>query len=1145
MTGRITLVCSLLLSALVQTGVDAREEVVTRVPPALVTESLLEAKLTETDADPGLDGETKSRLVELYRRALSNLEELAANRTLAEAFAETTRTAPEQTLQIRERLDAAEHADPMEGIEVGLDTPISQIERQLKREQADRAAADAQRAELERQRAYQENRPAAIRHRLTAAQEEQEAIAAALQAELAGDTRSALLQARRWSLETRYLALSSEIQALDQELISLPMRLELLAGRRAEQSANTDRIEKRVEALQTLVNARRQAEAKQARADAQRMLEATRDMDPALGALARQNAALTDALADIVEQSDRLDAELLQAERLAARTRANFERARTAKAIGVPTVGLGALLLEHRAALPDFEVYARRARALKRQIAAINLTHLRHLEEAERLTGPAVDREQGAAPLAGRALAGDASAAGAMWDDLMKQRRGLLGRQLEAEDRYLERLHKLQTTEERMLEAARNYDLFLTEQLFWLPTGARTRLTDIAKLPAELRLLLAPETWSELVEIIGEQVAMSPVFWLTLLLSAGLLWKRRVLIAAIRRTAAPLPDPGTNHFGHTLQAMLLTLSVAAPLPLVLGVTGWLLLAAPHGTELSLALGTSLVRIALVLYGLWVLRAICLPDGLATAHFDWADQDVRRLDRELRWLAWTLIPMIFVMRTALSLNPAEAGGLVTRIGLLFAALALGLFFYRVFHPKEGLLREQRKLPEAGLLYRAFPLWFPLLIAFPTMLLVLVWSGYIYTAHILSDAFAITLAMIAILVVMHALAARWLTLTHGRLAVQVALEQQRQADLAVIRQARSQATEAGDLAPSEFVDLDLETSSEHSLALLRIAIAFIAAIGFYLIWSRVFPALGILDEVTLWHRTVTQNGGQQSLPITLADLGMALLYLIITAVLARRLPALLNMILARRLEIASASRYTITTLTNYVIIAIGTVLALNTIGAQWSQLQWLVAALGVGIGFGLQEIVANFVSGLIILFERPIRVGDIVTVGDTDGVVTKIRIRATTIRNWDRKELVVPNKEFITGRLLNWSLSDQVTRLMVTVGVAYGTDVEKAHALMREAAEEHARVLDEPKPILTFEGFGDNSLTLVLRAYIDDLDHRLATITDLHKAIYRKFRQAGISIAFPQRDLHLDTREPLRIKLDDANPSSPPRDSTRQA
>jgi potassium efflux system protein len=158
-----------------------------------------------------------------------------------------------------------------------------------------------------------------------------------------------------------------------------------------------------------------------------------------------------------------------------------------------------------------------------------------------------------------------------------------------------------------------------------------------------------------------------------------------------------------------------------------------------------------------------------------------------------------------------------------------------------------------------------------------------------------------------------------------------------------------------------------------------------------------------------------------------------------------------------------------------------------------------------------------------------VGDIVTVGDTDGVVTKIQIRATTIRNWDRKELLVPNKEFVTGRLLNWSLSDQMTRVVVVAGVAYGSDVDKALALMREAAEEHEHVLDDPAPILSFEGFGDNSLTLILRAYLSSIDYRIATITDLHKAINRKFADAGIVIAFPQRDLHLDAARPLQVEL----------------
>lgn len=190
---------------------------------------------------------------------------------------------------------------------------------------------------------------------------------------------------------------------------------------------------------------------------------------------------------------------------------------------------------------------------------------------------------------------------------------------------------------------------------------------------------------------------------------------------------------------------------------------------------------------------------------------------------------------------------------------------------------------------------------------------------------------------------------------------------------------------------------------------------------------------------------------------------------------------------------------------------------------------MAALSVGIGFGLQEIIANFISGLIILFERPIRVGDTVTVGDTTGVVTRINIRATTITNWDRQELLVPNKEFITTRLLNWSLSDPIVRVVIPVGIAYGSDVSRAMELMIDAAKEHENVLDSPAPSVAFEGFGDNALSLYLRVFLPSMDNRMSTITDLHGAINRKFNDAAIAIAFPQRDVHLDTSGPIDIRL----------------
>jgi potassium efflux system protein len=255
------------------------------------------------------------------------------------------------------------------------------------------------------------------------------------------------------------------------------------------------------------------------------------------------------------------------------------------------------------------------------------------------------------------------------------------------------------------------------------------------------------------------------------------------------------------------------------------------------------------------------------------------------------------------------------------------------------------------------------------------------------------------------------------------------------------------------------------------------------------------------------------------VTLANLALAILIVVITFVVFRNGPGLLEMSVLQQLPFDASVRYAITTLFSYVIVMIGTIAACSTIGLQWSQIQWLATALTFGLAFGLQEMFANFVAGLIILLERPIRVGDIVTVDNVTGVVSRIRIRATSITNWDRKEYVVPNKEFITGRLLNWTLSDKVNRVVVEVGLAYGSDTNLALELLLKAANDHPLVLKDPAAIASFEGFGDNSLNLVLRAFLPSLDNRLQVITELHTTIDQLFREARLEIAYPQRDLHI--------------------------
>ena len=408
-----------------------------------------------------------------------------------------------------------------------------------------------------------------------------------------------------------------------------------------------------------------------------------------------------------------------------------------------------------------------------------------------------------------------------------------------------------------------------------------------------------------------------------------------------------------------------------------------------------------------------------------------------------------------------------------------------------------------------------------------------SGYYYSAVQLAARLHATANLAVALLVIGALVQRWLLLSHRGMAI----EQRRNALRA--GQEAAAAGEGGELLTttghSPDAEVDITAVSEQSRKMLAGALVTAALAGLWLVWVDVLPALGILRSVELWETTVeafeaTGTDGaaeagavSQLQTITLADLALAVLILVLTTLAARNLPGLLQITVLQRLPLDAGARYAIDHVSRYALTVIGVVLAFAAVGIGWSKVQWLVAAVSVGLGFGLQEIFANFVSGLIILVERPIRVGDIVTIGDTTGAVSKIRIRATTITNWDRKELVVPNREFITGRLLNWTLSDTVNRVVIEVGCAYGSDTSRAAELLLEIAREHPKVVADPEPRATFEAFGDSTLKLVLRAYLGTMENRLAVIHELHTTIHERFAAAGIEIAFPQLDLHVRTLE----------------------
>jgi potassium efflux system protein len=259
-----------------------------------------------------------------------------------------------------------------------------------------------------------------------------------------------------------------------------------------------------------------------------------------------------------------------------------------------------------------------------------------------------------------------------------------------------------------------------------------------------------------------------------------------------------------------------------------------------------------------------------------------------------------------------------------------------------------------------------------------------------------------------------------------------------------------------------------------------------------------------------------GGAQVSAVKLVEFVLAV---VIVVVVSRSVAALLGSRLLSRTRMDRGLQYAISRLAYYVLLVLGLLIALQTSGIEVGSLAVILGALGVGVGFGLQTIVNNAVSGLILLIERPIQVGDWIELSGIGGRVARIGARSTTIINTDNIAMIVPNSDLVTQRVVNWSYGDPTVRFRIPVGVAYGSDIEKVRDALLEVAAAHPSVLRDPAPAVFFSGFGDSALNLELAVWTRDMVYSPVRFrSDLNFAIDAGCRRHGVTIPFPQRDLH---------------------------
>ncbi|MBL4912625.1 mechanosensitive ion channel [Shewanella schlegeliana] len=596
------------------------------------------------------------------------------------------------------------------------------------------------------------------------------------------------------------------------------------------------------------------------------------------------------------------------------------------------------------------------------------------------------------------------------------------------------------------------------------------------------------------------------------------------IMIRLNRYAARRKDELQKVFGHplkdrfhfTVSLFSLAILCALILPIWYAITTWGIYwfwPVPTSNEIT----TLIFASASALFVVELIHALSYKQGVLLLHLNWPDHICSYLHKgshQVRWPFVILLLSIFMAELISGTNEAE----ISRVLFLLLMAAMMTVFISLL--KKNNLPSTLPSP----LNQGVSLYLLRLVIIGSFIVIVIMAvmGLYIASWVLLIYQQLTLYLVLAVLLTYQMGERWLKLEHRQLSYQRLLAHREE----LIAQQQEQAdelpeiTELRETIPDvEERSLASEQISEQSLTLLRGLSLIGLVVAVLTLWSSALEMTSWLNNIVVWQVNEVTETGVSLMDVTLQSLLYAIVTLIVTLVGVRNLPGILELLILRRLDLAPGAGYAVTTLLRYMILMAGLMGVFSILGFQWSKLQWLVAAFGVGLGFGLQEIFANFISGLILLFERPIRIGDIVTINDLSGTVSKIQTRATTIIDWDNKEIVVPNKTFITEKLINWSLTSPMTRIVIPIGVAYGSDIDQVETLLYQIADEHPLVLPDPQPSVVFLSFGASSLDFELRVHITAIELRLSTVHIINKNIDRLFREHNIEIAFPQMDVHV--------------------------
>ncbi|KOY62263.1 mechanosensitive channel protein [Photorhabdus heterorhabditis] len=789
---------------------------------------------------------------------------------------------------------------------------------------------------------------------------------------------------------------------------------------------------------------------------------------------------------------------------------------------------LGEALRTQLARLPDMS----KPQQLDRNIIKFRVDRLKYEDMLERL-----QKEAKPAPGNNTALTIEQER---IYDSLIRTRKELLNSLLSGYDSEILELTKLKVATNQLNDALTEVKEATHRYLFWVADVNPVSLDYPISVVHDLTRLLSLDTFSQLSgALIVMLTTQDTLLYLlgTLFLVIFSISSLRHYHAFLERSSNRIGKVTYDHFSLTLRTVFWSIIVALPLPMLWSAVGYGLQSAWQ-YPMATAIGYGVSATTPVLWIFILSATFAHPNGLFIAHFRWPEERVKRALRFYQLSIFAIVPLVMALITFEHYSDREFSSTLGRLCFLVLCVSLSLITNSLKRAKVPLYLDKNGSGE-NVINTA--LWWILLSA-PIIAALASILGYFNTSQALLGRLETSVAIWFFLLVIYYIIRRWMLIQRRKIAFERA-KQRRAEILAQRAKGEDDSTGSSSIEGAIEVDepiIDLDAISAQSLGLIRSILTMFALVSLIWLWSELHSAFSFLENIRLWDVTTTMNNIETIQPITMGSVLIAILVIIITAQLVRNLPALLELALLQHLELTPGTGFAITTLTKYTITLIGSLVGFSLIGIEWSKLQWLVAALGVGLGFGLQEIFANIISGLMILFEKPIRIGDTVTIRNLTGSITKINTRATTLSDWDRKEIIVPNKAFITEQFINWSLSDTITRIVLTIPAPTENNSEEVTQILLTAAKRCSLILDNPAPEVYLVDLQHGIQIFELRIYAAEMGHRMPVRHEVHQLILQEFHQHGITLPFPPFQASIDIiGQNIRSATTNMSGRNPPR------